>query len=209
MVLTFEVEVIVVFFFFLIFSLKTFYRACADLGSHLRLVRAIRSDDNNVNACQRCIFKQFYFQENFDLEILKVTFNCKQYTLENSWRTSYSMIFLVEYTMKLYFIAEQTNQSPRVLLKPNFEFYSVLLYAKIIVKGASFKAVRLHGARERLLVFQIVMILIHILRPASIFISGVVSALKFINFIFFFYWRVNSLYRSCNLFFILEIARKL
>jgi hypothetical protein len=53
--------------------------------------------------------------------------------------------------------------------------------------GASFKAVRLHGARERLFVFQIAMIFIRILWPASIFISGVwiVRAFKFIYFILF------------------------
>jgi hypothetical protein len=87
-----------------------------------------------------------------------------------------------------------------------------LLYGKIIVKGATFKAVRLHGTRERLFVFQIVIIFIHILWPASIFISavGVVRALKFIYFILFFYWRVeNSLSWSCELLFILDIARKL
>ena len=54
------------------------------------------------------------------------------------------------------------------------------------MKGTSFKAVRLHGARERLFAFQIVMILIHISWPASIFISGigVVRALNFFYFIF-------------------------
>lgn len=55
------------------------------------------------------------------------------------------------------------------------------------MKGTSFKAVRLHGARERLFAFQIVMILIHISWPASIFISGigVVRALNFFLFYFF------------------------
>ena len=38
---------------------------------------------------------------------------------------------------------------------------------------ASFKAVLLFGAREQLFVFQIVVIFIHILWHASIFISGV------------------------------------
>ena len=78
------------------------------------------------------------------------------------------------------------------------------------MKEISFKAVRLHGARERLFVFQIVMIFMHILWPASIFIlgAGVVRALKFIYFIF--YLRVdNSSSRRCDLLFILDIARKL